>query len=98
MLSYMIQQHNVIIYDTTTQCYYILLYVQMLTMSRVFSSIVTTYVAQVQRVVRCRKTLTGSTKYQSIDGYFCDNVYYYCFRDSHLFRSKDSFFLVDTMF
>ena len=39
------------------------------------------------------KILTGGTKYQGIDGYFCGNVAYpeickYCYHDSHLLTSK----------
>ena len=32
--------------------------------------------------------LTGSTMHQGIDGYFCDNVFYYRYRDSHLRTTK----------
>ena len=35
-----------------------------------------------------REILTGSTKYQGIGGYFCENVFKYCFRDSHLRTTK----------
>ena len=63
-------------------------YVQLLTTSCVFSSIVHSYVIQGQGVARhyydcqCHKfqgvinILTGNTKYQGIDGCFCDNVVY----------------------
>ena len=63
-------------------------YVQLLTTSCVFSSIVHSYVIQGQGFARhyydcqCNKfqgvinILTGSTKYQGIDGCFCDNVMY----------------------
>ena len=59
-------------------------YVQLLTTSCVFCSIVDNYVIQGQGVNRryysirsqFREILTGSIKYQGIDGYFFDNIMY----------------------
>ena len=86
----------VVIMYNCRQCY-VNNYVQMLT-TCVFSSIVPSFVTQGQgvamRYYNCQNYVgisrdddwqhqAPSTKHQGIDGYFCDNVFLYCYCNSH---------------